>query len=95
MAQLGEIKLTLNLFARCQSVDTSLKTAFPMLQEAGNYTLCTSNYKRHLERLSPPYSAMCIKDNTGQEKIFIIPLQTNLDMTPAELEEDEKVRRDY
>jgi hypothetical protein len=91
-ASLGEKKITLNLSATCHNVDIILKTEFPKLENAGGYTLCSSNVTRHLERINPPYSANRIKELTGQGKIFIIPLQKNLDITPDDLQQDELVR---
>ena len=90
-ASLGEKKITMKLSANCQAVDTIIKSNFQKLQMAGGYTLCTSNVTRHFEPINPPYSAKRLKEFTAQGKIFIVPLQRDLDFAPAEVQDSEKV----
>lgn len=91
-ASLGEKKTTFLLSDTCHNVDQKLKETFPKLELAGGYTLASSTITRQLQKIDPPYSALRLKESTGQGKIFIIPLQQNLDLTPDVLPEEEGVR---
>ena len=90
-ASLGDKKITINLSANCQAVESIIKSYFPKHQMAGGYTFCTSNVTRHFEPIKPPYSAKRLKEFTTQGKIFIVPLGRDLDLTPAEDQDSEKV----
>ena len=48
-ASLGDKKITINLSANCQAVESIIKSYFPKHQMAGGYTFCTSNVTRHFE----------------------------------------------
>ena len=92
-ASLGEMKITFLQSDSCHNVDKKLKDAFPKLESAGGYTLARSITTRDLQKIEPPYSVFHLKDSTGQGKIFIIPLQRNLDLTPTVKLEGHTVRK--
>ena len=93
-ADLGEKRLT--FFADSTSVDfdNKLKDAFPKLETAGGYTLLCGSYTRQLEVINPPYNILRLKEHfVGQGKLFIRPLQKDLDISPTGTSwEDEEVR---
>ena len=62
------------------------------LELAGGYIVACSTITRKLQKIDPPYTALRLKESTGQGKIFIIPLQQSLDLTPDVLPQEEGVR---
>lgn len=93
-ADLGEKRLT--FFADSTSVDfdNKLKDAYPKLETAGGYTLLCGSQTRQLEAINPPYNIPRLKEHfVGQGKLFIRPLQKDLDISPTgSSREDEEVR---
>ena len=93
-ADLGEKRLT--FFADSTSVDfdNKLKEAYPKLETAGGYTLLCGSQNRQLEVINPPYNIPRLKEHfAGQGKLFIRPLQKDLDVSPTgNSGEDEEVR---
>ncbi|XP_068717060.1 receptor-type tyrosine-protein phosphatase alpha-like [Montipora capricornis] len=72
--------------------DAKLKNEYPKLELAGGYVLmCGKNTTRKLFAISPPYTVRKLKELTGQGKIFVRPLQRDLDVTPDVHEEDEQL----
>ena len=81
-ASLGETNITFNLSDNSVELDFKLKMEFPKLEMAGGYVLmCSHSTSRVLEELKPPYNVQRLKRETGQCKIFIRPLQSDLDLT--------------
>ena len=91
-ASLGEKRLTLLVADTCHNVDAKLRAAYPKLEMAGGYSVACGSATRIIVPLDPPYSAQRLKDRVGQGKVFIIPLQENLDITPDAISDEEKVR---
>lgn len=92
-ASLGEKNMTFNLEDNSVEFDYKLKMAFPKLEMAGGYILmCSHNTRRTLEEIKPPYTVQRLKRETGQCKIFIRPLQSDLDLTLDVYEEENEVK---
>ena len=92
-ASLGERNITFNLSDNSVEFDFKLKMEFPKLEMAGGYVLmCSHSTSRVLEELKPPYNVQRLKRETGQCKIFIRPLQSDLDLTPDACEEEKEVK---
>lgn len=92
-ASLGEKSITLNIADTSVEFDYKLKVEFPKLDMAGGYLLmCSHNSSRTLEEIKPPYNVQRLKKETGQCKIFIRPLQSDLDLTPDACEEEKEVK---
>ena len=92
-ASLGERNITFNLSDNSFEFDFKLKMEFPKLEMAGGYVLmCSHSTSRALEELKPPYNVHRLKRETGQCKIFIRPLQSDLDLTPDACEEEKEVK---
>ena len=53
--------------------------------------MCGKNTTRTLFAISPPYTVTKLKELTGQGKIFVRPLQRDLNVTRDVHEEDEQV----
>ncbi|KXJ11675.1 hypothetical protein AC249_AIPGENE7130 [Exaiptasia diaphana] len=88
-ASLGEKKLTFLVNDLPTSVDAKLKSAFPKLDDAGGYLLARATLTRDLEKVNPPYSVPRMKEAMpGHGKIFIIPLQKDLDIAPDDIRDD-------
>ena len=80
-AGLGQKKITLDLDDTPLDVDLKLKEAFPKLEDAGGYCMMrTGQGARTLMVISGPYSTETLKDFMGQGKVFIRPLQKDLNM---------------
>ena len=91
-ASLGEKSITLNIVDTSVEFDYKLKMEFPKLEMAGGYILmCSHNLSHSLEEIKPPYNVQPLKKETGQCKIFIRPLQSDLDLTPDACEEEKEV----
>ena len=91
-ASLGEKKIAFNLDSSTAAFDAKLKNEYPKLDLAGGYVLmCGRNATCKLFAISPPYTVRKLKELTGQGKIFVRPLQQDLDVTPDVHEEDEEV----
>ena len=92
-ASLGEKSITFHLEDTSVEFDFKLKMEFPKLEMAGGYVLmCSHNTCRTLDEIKPPYTVQRLKRETGQCKIFVRPLQSDLDLTPDACEEEDKVR---
>lgn len=92
-ASLGERNITFNLSDNSVEFDFKLKMEFPKLEMAGGYVLmCSHSTSRVLEELKPPYNVQRLKRETGQCKIFIRPLRSDLDLTPDADEEEKEVK---
>ena len=92
-ASLGEKSITFNIADTCVEFDYKLKMEFPKLEMAGGYLLmCSHNSSRTLEEIKPPYNVQRLKRETGQCKILIRPLQSDLDLTPDVCEEEKEVK---
>ena len=92
-ASLGEKSVTFNIADTSVEFDYKLKMEFPKLEMAGGYLLmCSHNSTRTLEEIKPPYNVQRLKRETGQCKIFIRPLQSDLDLTPDACEEEKEVK---
>ena len=92
-ASLGEKSITFNIADTSIEFDYKLKLEFPKLEMAGGYLLmCSHNSSRTLEEIKPPYNVQRLKRETGQCKIFIRPMQSDLDLTPDACEEEKEVK---
>ena len=92
-ASLGKKSITFNIADTPVQFDHKLKTHYPKLEIAGGYLLmCSHSSSRSLEEIKPPYYVERLKRKTGQCKIFIRPLQSNLDLTPDACEEEKEVK---
>ena len=90
-ASLGEKYITFLQSDNSSKVDFNLKLAYPKLEMAGGYTLlCSHSSSRILEVIEGPYSVKRLKEETGQCKIFVRPLQKDLDLTPDGSQEEKK-----
>ena len=89
-------KIAFNLDSSAADFDAKLKNEYPKLELAGGFVLmCGKNATRKLFAISPPYTVRKLKELTGQGKIFIRPLQGDLDVTPDVQEEDDQVNKLY
>lgn len=90
-ANLGEKKITLLANDSAFDVDKKLKEAFPKLEMAGGYILARGEITRQLVHLAPPYSVTRLKECVSQGKLFIIPMQQELDESPLSSKEDKEM----
>ena len=92
-ASLGEKKLTFYIDDSSVEFDGKVKKEFPKLEAAaGGYEIMYSqNPTRNLIAIKPPYTVTKLKAETGQGKLFIRPMQRDLDITPDVCESDEEV----
>ena len=89
MCGLGEKSITINKFADGQEIHDELLFGFPKLQKGGGYELLriVDSATKELDIITAPaggYSVEYLKAVTGSAKIFVRPLQTELDMEAAE-----------
>ena len=91
---LGEKHLTFLLDDYSIAFNRKLREAFPKLEEAGGYTLLCGSNTRQLQVLNPPYGVPKLKELVGQGKVFVRPLQRDLDLTPNAVPEEE-VRHNF
>ena len=80
-ALLGEKRLTFFADDNCHVFDQKLRLAYPKLEQAGGYSLLRGGHSRMLQPLNPPYHVSRLKELVGQGKIFVRPLQRDLELT--------------
>ena len=81
-ASLGEKRLTNFLLTTTAKILTKkLRSAYPKLFGAGGYILLRGGHSRIFQKLDPPYHVSRLKERVGQGKIFIRPLQGDLELT--------------
>ena len=81
-ASLGEKRLTNFLLTMTATILTKkLRSAYPKLFGAGGYILLRGGHSRIFQKLDPPYHVSRLKERVGQGKIFIRPLQRDLELT--------------
>lgn len=88
-AGLGEKKLSFMENADAEDIHHDLIETFPKLRMGGGYELlCTSERNTRLLDVIPQppsgYTVTYLKSVAGQAKIYITPLQRNLDMKPTQ-----------
>ena len=86
---LGERRLTFVADDDCHAFDQKLRLAYPKLEGAGGYTLVRGGLSRELQPLDPPYHVARLKERVEQGKIFIRPLQSDLEVTQEGCLDDE------
>ena len=87
MAGLGE-RIHIGLKASAQQLHQKFLLVYPKLENAGGYELlrCLPN-SRSLTRLQPPsggHTPESLKGDVGQARVYIWPLQRDLDTTPIQ-----------
>ncbi|XP_006813139.2 uncharacterized protein LOC102800801, partial [Saccoglossus kowalevskii] len=84
---LGERKIRIPIGSTSAQVHEQLLDEFPKLSEGGGYEICRAFHgSRRMVPISCPsegYSQPFLKAEAGQAKLYIRPLQNNLETTPA------------
>ena len=88
-AKLGTRKV--QFFQDAIQVDEKLREVLPKLEGAGGYLLLKGNGTHQIFPIEPPYRVSRLKKEIGQGKVFIKPLQNNLELTTEAVSEDEEV----
>ena len=89
-AKLGTRKVQFFQDDSAIQVDEKLREVLPKLEGAGGYML-KGNGTHHIFPIEPPYRVSRLKKEIGHGKVFIKPLQNNLELTTEAVSEDEEV----
>lgn len=88
IAGLGEKKISFDVYAIASEIHDELLFQFPRLRDAGGYELLRlETGTQNLEIIPPPpvgYSIEFLKAVVQQAKVYIRPLQRDLNITPCE-----------
>ena len=84
LADLGEKKCLINADADPDEFDDTILDQFPKLRNTGGYELLRQGNNKSLELIIPPkdgYSVDYLKSIVTRAKLYIRPIQTNLDLS--------------
>lgn len=92
-AGLGERKLSISSTASPEEVKDGIVTMFPKLKDAGGFEyLKGCGGSKTLEPIPLPPEGFCaaaLRSTARQSRIYIRPVQNNLDMTPVTVSYDD------